>query len=99
MPDNPQAKALERAMAHIWVFDVSIDNAKERAIRYINEYDWNPIKVEFSSEIQPEQIAELDIQELSNYKKAELHGISADFLAWPKEDQPGFYSVESLKKP
>ncbi len=87
IPDNPQAKDLNGAMAHVWVFDESINKAKEKAIRYINERGWKLIKVELSLEPNPEQISELGKEELWNYKRAELQGISADFSAWAKEDR------------
>ncbi len=98
-PDNPQAKDLSSAIAHVWVFDESINKAKEKAIRYINTYGWNLTRVEASLEMQPEQIAGLRKDELRSYKRSELYGISADFLAWPKEKRPGVYSVGPLKKP
>lgn len=98
-PDNPQGKDLAGASVLVWVFAENETDAQTRAFSYIDEYGWTPIKVEFSFAPSAEQISGLDERELSNIRKAELHGIHAEFYSWPAEERPGVYSVESLQKP
>lgn len=71
----------------------------EKAIRYIQSYGWRKKKLLHVLQPPAEQLADLDAHTIKNYQHAEQLGINAHFLAWPKNERPGHFSVEPLKKP
>lgn len=84
--DSPQSVRLNiaGAMAHIWVFDLSLEAARSKAFRILKGYGWHALKVEYELLMPPERIAGLGKEERYNYGQAELNGISCELLAWPK---------------
>lgn len=100
-PDKeaPQLKDISGATAELWVFATSEKNGLEKAIRHIQAYGWRLKKLLHVLQPHPERIAHLDTQTIKNYQHAEQLGINAHFLAWPKKERPGQFSIEPLKKP
>lgn len=87
--NQPQLAGIKGAIANIWVFETSMDRAKEKAIRYIREHGWCLIEERHAFQAQPEQISRLGTGEVMNYHHAELLGINAHFGAWPEKSGPG----------
>lgn len=87
LPDNNNYYSIRSALVHIWVLDISIDDAREKAFSYIKSFHWAPIVVESAFAILPEQLSHLDTRELLLYQKALHYGIAAEFLASPLRDQ------------
>jgi len=95
----PQLREIGGGMATIWVFETQEKRAIDKAIRYCESLGWQVKELVFVSEMLPGQLAQLDKREAMNYRHAELLGINGHFDAWKIQDQPGVYSVESLRKP
>lgn len=74
------------AFVHVWVMDGDPESALSRACDYIRKYLWEPEEVRHAFQPLPEQIAQLEEDELSRYHMALSHGIFGDFFAWLKDE-------------
>lgn len=83
MRENQNFETVAGAKVHIWVMDNDIESAKQRALKYIKSYLWNPIEVEYEFEISREQIPDLHPDEARLYCEAFQYDIAADFVGWP----------------
>lgn len=95
----PQLENIKGAIAHIWVFETSKDRAQKKCIRYVHEYGWALKENAAVPEMQHMPLPLLDKQEAMNYRHAELLGINAHFVAYPKDNHSDENRVESLKRP
>ena len=96
--EAPQLKDIAGANAEIWVFTTSEHDAVEKATRHIQSCGWRLKEILHVLQPHQEQLVHLDTQTIRNYQHAEQLGINAHFLAWPKKERPGRFSVEPLKK-
>lgn len=97
-PENNQAKEMAGAEADIFVFAESKEQAEDRAIRYLNNYGWHPVKVLIANE-NPEIPPATEKLLRKAHRLAESQGIGANVNAWPKIRTPGRYQLDRLKKP
>lgn len=78
------------AIVHVWVMDDDPESALSRARDYIRSFHWEPEEVQYAFQPLPEQIAQLEKDELSRYHSALSHGVFGDFFGWLKDEgKPG----------
>jgi len=85
--NNPD-KDLGGAYIHVFVTDSDIENARKRAIHYLDESFWHCENIELSKEILPEQFPLLDALLQLAYSKAQKFGICAHIDAWKSVCDP-----------
>ena len=74
------------AIVHVWVIENDPVLAEERALREITEYDWVIEDIAYHFELTALQIAQLGEKGRRNYEKAKAYGVSAEFIAWAKDE-------------
>jgi hypothetical protein len=74
------------AIVHVWVIENDPMLAEESALRQITEYDWVVEDIAYHFEPTTLQIAQLGEKERRNYEKAKTYGVSAEFIAWAKDE-------------
>jgi hypothetical protein len=84
-PTNQKFNSIGGAFIHIITVNDNINSAKDHALSFIRDQLWEPQEIEEAFEILPEQVPLLDKVEASLYSKALRDGISAMFVAYPKE--------------
>ncbi|CAI3798493.1 hypothetical protein [Rheinheimera sp. MM224] len=75
------------AYAHVWVQAASLSEGEAIARSYVMDYGWFVESVMLALKPSEDQIENLDISERANCEKARYHGVSAEFIAWPKQDR------------
>ena len=81
MPQSKDSLTLKHAFVHIWVMSDSIEKAKARAIKYIEDTLWEVKEVDLEIDVQPEQIQQLGKSEARLFRQASKLGIAADYIA------------------
>lgn len=88
------------AYAHVWVQAASLSEGETIARSYIMDYGWLVESVEHALNPSEDQIENLDISEKVNCEKARYGGISAEFIAWPKQDRTDdVVQIARMEKP
>jgi hypothetical protein len=85
-PENPVIGHASKAVAHIWVSSGDMDEARDKALHFLTSAHWDVTKENKARQQNPEQLEELNAQELSNYQKAQSEGLHADFYYWHRSD-------------
>jgi len=84
--ENPVIGHVSKAMAHIWVSSSCFDEAKDKALEFLNFECWDVSKEIKSYKPNVEQLDALDDSERLNYQKAKSDGIHANFYYWHRSD-------------
>ena len=86
LANNENYDTIAGAFVHVCVVGSNINSAEHKALDYISNLLWNPVKIEHAFEMSQEQIDALDAPEAQLYQKSLHLGIAAYFVAYPKED-------------
>ncbi|WP_028580495.1 hypothetical protein [Desulfogranum japonicum] len=84
--ENPLIAHVSRAVVHIWVLSTDIDEARDRALRFLQTEQWEVIEEKDAYLATAEQIDALQAEELSNYQAAQAEGIHAAFYYWHRSE-------------
>lgn len=84
--DNPVIGHVSKAVAHIWICAVDMDEARHEALRFLESEHWTVTQEIKASQPTSEQLGALEAQELSNYHKARSEGIHANFFYWHRSE-------------
>lgn len=98
---TPQADDIARADAEVWVLESDIEAAETKARSYLMDYSWIVKHIEYS-EMLPDELCpdpDRDTISASLFRKAEIHGIAANFYAVPKVPRPGVYEYRPMGAP
>lgn len=88
------------AFVHIWVKAASISDGEAKARACVMDYGWLVIDLEHALHPTESQIERLEVDERANCEKAKRFGISAFFIAWPKQDRTdGIVEISPLEEP
>ncbi len=85
---SPQARDLAGADIHIWVQADSMAGAESTARQHIMDFSWVVTELSLARHWPLERIPDLHKDEQALAQRAIRYGVAADFLAWPKEDNP-----------
>lgn len=88
IPGNPATNDVGGAFVNLWAKADTQALAKMNAEMYLAKYGWVPLDWEIELEPTQPQIDRLGPDERANYEICRIHGISAFFSAWPKEERP-----------
>lgn len=93
LPGNEQTEHIASALAQVWMVADDPRQAENKALAVVAEFGWAPLKVEDSFVIDPEILAVVDQQFLTQYEKARSFGyvVLFHFMArkgLPADDQP-----------
>lgn len=86
---SPQATDLAGADIHIWVQADSMAGAESTARQHIMDFAWVVKELSLARHWPLERIPDLHKDEQALAQRAIRFGVAADFLAWPKEANPG----------
>ena len=84
--DNPVIGHVSKAVAHIWVFAVAIEDARDKALGFLESEKWDVTRETKADQADAEKLSGLNAQELSNYQKAQSEGIHANFYYWHRSE-------------
>ena len=84
--ENPVIAHVSRAVAHIWVVSADIDEARNRALEFLNAERWESPVEKDGYLLTPERIEGLGGEELSAYQAAQSGGIQAKFYYWHRSE-------------
>jgi len=84
--ENPVIGHVSKAVAHIWVFSADMDEARAKALGFLEFEKWDVTRETKADQPDAEQVSGLDAQELANYQKAQSEGIHANFYYWHRSE-------------
>ncbi len=85
-PENPVIAHASRAVAHIWVMAGVLDDARDKAVNFLESELWEITEEKNSYLLTEEMIDELKGEELSNFQAAQSEGLRAKFYYYHRND-------------
>ncbi len=85
-PDNSMIGHVSRAVGHIWVTSAEMEEAREKVLQFLKSEHWSITEEKKAYVPAPEEIADLQGEDLSNYQEAQTKGFNAKFYYWHRSE-------------